>query len=135
VDAYRKLLGGKIHRAVVTHADLEYEGSITTPRELLSAAGICPYEAVQIWNVTSGSRFETYAIEGCPGSNAICINGAAAHHASPGDVIIIAAFRHIHEHDVAAHKPKLVFVDEQNRILSSSTPELPGPALRMASNS
>ena len=122
----RKVLRSKIHRATVTHADLAYEGSISIPPELLAAADILPYEAVQVWNVTNGARFETYAIEGARGAGQICVNGAAAHHARPGDVVIIACFGHLDGEDLYAHKPRLVFVDECNR-LRELREERPGP--------
>ena len=84
---FRKLLLAKIHGATVTAADLEYEGSLTLPPELLRASGIVPYESLHVWNVTRGSRLETYAIEGRAGSGDVCANGAAAHHIYPGDRI------------------------------------------------
>lgn len=126
IEGYRRLLRGKIHRATITHADLHYEGSISLSPELLAAAGFAPYEAVAIWNVTNGQRFETYTIQGDPGSLDISINGAAARLVSPGDLIIIAAFELVPESKVAAHKPRLVFVDSKNRMLPSRA-EVPGP--------
>jgi aspartate 1-decarboxylase len=114
--AYRKMLKSKIHRACVTHADLTYEGSITVSPELLAAADILPYEAVWVWNVTSGTRFETYAIEGVPGSTDICVNGAAAHLVTPGDIVIIATFAQVTEEECRTLIPTVVFVDENNRI-------------------
>ena len=128
IDSYRKVLRSKIHRATVTHADLHYEGSVTIPPELLEASGIMEYEAVSIWNVTNGSRFETYAITGLPGSRDICINGAAAHLTKPGDIVIIACFFDLHEKYVRDYKPKLVFVDSANRI-SQLRKEIPGPQM------
>lgn len=112
---YRKMLKSKIHRARVTHADLHYEGSITIPPELLSLADILPFEAVNIWNVTAGTRFETYAIEGEKDSDFICVNGAAAHLVSVGDIIIIASFIQLSEEACFLHQPKAIFVDESNR--------------------
>ena len=88
----RTLFKSKIHRATVTQADLDYEGSVTIDAELMRAADILPYEKVHIWNRTNGSRLETYALEGAAGSGVICVNGAAAHHAQPGDIVIIATF-------------------------------------------
>lgn len=120
---YRKLLKSKIHRAHVTNADLDYEGSITLPPELMVVANILPYEAVHIWNVTAGTRFETYAIEGQPGSSEICVNGAAAHLVTPRDIIIIATFIQVSEEHCDQFKPKAVFVDEHNRI-QTVRPEL-----------
>src|SRR5947199_4153936 len=84
----RTLFKSKIHRATVTHADLDYEGSVTIDGQLMRAANILPYERVNIWNVTNGSRLETYALEGPPGSGLICVNGAAAHHAKHCDLVI-----------------------------------------------
>ncbi|MFJ1268768.1 aspartate 1-decarboxylase [Legionella lytica] len=114
--AYRKMLKSKIHRATVTEADLDYEGSITISPELLAAANILPYEAVSVWNVTAGTRFETYAITGESGSTNICVNGAAAHLVTPGDLIIIATFSQVLEEDCAQVNPTVVFVDQFNRI-------------------
>lgn len=113
---YRRMLKSKIHRACITHADLDYEGSITLSPELLTASNILPYEAVNVWNVTSGTRFETYAIEGAPNSTDICVNGAAAHLVTPGDIIIIATFIQLAEEHCRAHIPTVVFVDENNHI-------------------
>ncbi|ARG98656.1 aspartate 1-decarboxylase [Legionella micdadei] len=113
---YRKMLKSKIHRARVTHADLDYEGSITLSPELLKAANILPNEAVNIWNVTAGTRFETYAITGEKGSSHVCINGAAAHLVTPGDIIIIASFVQLLEEHCASHTPTVIFVDELNRL-------------------
>jgi aspartate 1-decarboxylase len=115
----RKMLKSKIHRATVTGADLHYEGSITIDRELMEAADIIPYEAVCIWDVNNGSRFETYAIEGEPGSGVICINGAAARMVAPQDLVIIASFVSMSNAEALAHEPKLVFVDEKNRMLQT----------------
>lgn len=111
---YRKMLKSKIHRACVTEADLDYEGSITIAPELLKAANILAYEAVNVWNVTAGTRFETYAITGAVGSKDICVNGAAAHLVTPGDLVIIASFAHVLEEDCATLVPTVVFVDEHN---------------------
>ncbi|WP_242602254.1 aspartate 1-decarboxylase [Legionella nagasakiensis] len=116
MTAYRKMLKSKIHRACVTEADLNYEGSITLPPELLAAANMLPYEAVNVWNVTAGTRFETYTIEGMPNSTDICVNGAAAHLVTPGDIIIIASFIQLAEQACYTFKPTVVFVDEHNRI-------------------
>ena len=113
----RKMLKSKIHRATVTGADLHYEGSITIDRDLLEAADIIPYEAVCIWDVDNGNRFETYAIEGERGSGVICINGAAARMVAPRDLVIIASFVNMSNEQALRHEPKLVFVDEKNRML------------------
>lgn len=110
------MLKSKIHRANVTQADLDYEGSITIAPELLKAANILPYEAVNVWNITAGTRFETYAITGLTGSTDICVNGAAAHLVSLGDLIIIASFSQVLEEDCASWAPTVVFVDHFNRL-------------------
>ncbi len=114
---HRKMLKSKIHRATVTGADLHYEGSITIDQDLLEASDIIPYEAVAVWNVTNGNRFETYAIEGERGSGVICINGAAARLVSPRDLVIIASFVDMENSEALKHEPKLVFVDDKNRML------------------
>ena len=124
----RKVLRSKIHRAHVTHADLHYEGSITLAPELMELAGLVEYEAVQIWNVTNGNRFETYAMRGRVGTTDISINGAAAHLARPGDIIIIGVFQYIEEMELIKFKPRLVFVDENNRPLPERG-EIPGPSM------
>ena len=116
IMAYRKMLKSKIHRAVVTEADLNYEGSITVSPELLKAANILPYEAVNVWNITAGTRFETYAITGKPGSTEICVNGAAAHLVTPGDLVIIASFAQVLEENCVNMNPTVVFVDQFNRL-------------------
>ena len=109
-------LKAKIHRATVTDANLHYQGSITLGRELLEASGIRPFEQVSIYNITNGERFETYAIEGEPGT--ICINGAAAWKARVNDKVIIAAYCMLEESEVPKHEPKLVFVNDANEIQS-----------------
>jgi len=111
----RTMLRGKIHRATVTGAELHYEGSATIDSELLAAADILPFERVDIWNVTNGERFSTYVIEGQPGSGVVCINGAAAHKARKGDLVIIAAFTDLDEATARAWQPSCVFVDDYNR--------------------
>ena len=111
------MLKSKIHRATVTGADLHYEGSITIDQDLLEASDIIPYEAVAVWNVTNGNRFETYAINGERGSGVICINGAAARLVSPRDLVIVASFVDMENCEALKHEPKLVFVDEKNRML------------------
>jgi aspartate 1-decarboxylase len=127
----RKLLAAKIHRATVTAADVDYEGSLTIPPELLDAAGMVPYESIHVWNTTRGTRLETYAIAGLPGSNDICANGAAAHRIRPGDRIILASFAFVPLDQICDHSPRLVFVDEENR-LTHLGPEVPGPQRRQA---
>jgi aspartate 1-decarboxylase len=129
----RTLFKSKIHRATVTHADLDYEGSVTIDGQLMRAANILPYERVHIWNATNGSRLETYALEGPAGSGLICVNGAAAHHAKPGHVVILATFAEAKDEDEArAWKPTVVHVDAQNQIIAGApADELPGPLRRL----
>lgn len=115
--ALRNLLGGKIHRATITEANLDYEGSITLPPELMEAAGVLPNELVHVWNLTNGSRLQTYTMEGPRGESGITMNGAAAHLNKPGDLVIIAYFLIMEEGESVRHEPKIVFVDQQNRIL------------------
>jgi aspartate 1-decarboxylase len=111
----RKMLSGKIHRATVTEANLAYQGSISIDAELLEASGMIEFEQVEVWNITNGNRFSTYALRAERGSGVVCINGAAAHKASPGDLVIIANFSWMQESEALRHKPKIVLVDEQNR--------------------
>ena len=128
----RNLFKGKIHRATVTHADLDYEGSVTIDRDLMDAAGIVDYEAVHVWNITRGTRLVTYAITGERGSGIICINGAAAHLNKPGDLVILATFADFEEAEVAAHRPRVILVDRQNKIVSPDAIEVPGPQRRVS---
>jgi aspartate 1-decarboxylase len=115
----RKMLKSKIHRATVTGADLHYEGSVTIDSLLMEAADIIPYEAVCVWNVTNGNRLETYAITGEPGSGVICLNGAAARLVAPQDLVIIASYVNMSNAEALVHQPKLVFVDDKNRMLDT----------------
>lgn len=110
------MLKGKIHRATVVQAELDYVGSITVDEDLLDAAGIYEYEKVQIVDIDNGSRFETYTIAGKRGSGMICLNGAAARCVQPKDKIIIMAYASVPESEVKAHQPKVVFVDENNKV-------------------
>lgn len=110
------MLKGKIHRAVVKQAELNYVGSITIDPKLMEAAGILEYEQVQIVDVENGNRFETYTIDGEPGSGMICLNGAAARQVQVGDHVIIMAYCQMDAKEAADHKPKVVFVDEENHI-------------------
>jgi len=125
---HRRMFTGKIHRATVTQADLHYEGSVTIDEDLLDASGILPNEEVHIWDVTSGSRLVTYAISGARGSGVVCVNGAAAHLVSPGDLVIIAAFGEMDDAEARSHVPRVVFVDSDNRMVESRA-EIPGPAV------
>jgi aspartate 1-decarboxylase len=120
----RTLLKSKIHRATVTDANLHYQGSVTVDPLLLRAADIVEHERVEVYNVTNGERFATYAIPGAPGKGEICLNGAAAHKASRGDLVILATYAEYEESELARHEPRVVFVDGRNRI--------PSPALTAA---
>lgn len=115
----RMMLKSKIHRARVTEANLEYQGSITIDQELLEAADILPYEQVQVLDINNGSRLETYALPGERGSGMICINGAAARLVSKGDMVIILTYSAVSEGEAHSLKPRLVYVDAQNRIVNA----------------
>lgn len=119
----RTLLKSKIHRATVTDADLNYEGSVTIDSMLIQAANLVPYEQVDIYDITNGSRLTTYVIEGAAGSGEICINGAAAHHVKPGDLVIIAAYARVSESELASFEPRVIQVDQQNRVVQVHTVE------------
>lgn len=112
----RTMFKSKIHRATVTEADLNYEGSITIDRELMKRADIWPNERVEVYNVDNGARFATYAIEGAAGTGVICINGAAAHLAKPGHKVIIATYVNMSEEEIPSYKPRVILVDEKNRV-------------------
>lgn len=112
---FRTLLKSKIHRVKTTHAELHYEGSCAIDEDLLDASGICENEQIHIWNIDNGERFVTYAIKGQRGTGMISVNGSAARRAAVGDLLIIAAFAQVHEDQVSGHKPKLVFVNDQNQ--------------------
>jgi aspartate 1-decarboxylase len=127
----RTFFKSKIHRATVTHADLEYEGSVTIDEDLMDAAGVWEYEAVHVWNISRGTRLQTYAIKGERGSGVICINGAAAHLNKPGDMVILATFAELEESEARAHEPTVILVDRQNRIVDRSLVEVAGPARRV----
>lgn len=110
------MLKGKIHRATVTQAELDYVGSITVDEDLLDAAGIVEYEKVQIVDIENGNRFETYTITGERGSGVMCLNGAAARCVSVHDKIILMAYAEMTPEEARAHRPSVVFVDEQNAV-------------------
>lgn len=112
----RIMLNCKIHRATVTHAEIDYEGSIAIDSTLMRAAGLLPYQKVEIYNITNGNRFQTYTIVGEENSGTIGINGAAAHLAKPGDLVIIAGYGEYNEEEALKHEPTLVYVDEKNKI-------------------
>lgn len=117
----RTLLKSKIHRATVTDADLDYEGSISIDPVLARAADLVPFERVEIYNITNGERFATYFIEGREGSGEITLNGAAAHKVTPGDLVIVCSYAEYTEEEIEGHRPQLVYVDARNRILGTST--------------
>ncbi len=121
----RFLLRSKIHRATVTAADLAYEGSISIDRDLMDAVDIVEYEQVQVVDITNGARLETYVIEAPRGSGEIQINGAAAHLVHPGDLVIVMAYEGVPEERLAEHRPRIVLVDEHNRVVE---PALAGAA-------
>lgn len=114
------MLKAKLHRACVTHSELEYEGSCAIDGRLLDMAGIREYEQIHIYNVNNGERFVTYAIRAQDGSGIISVNGAAAHKASPGDRVIICAYVGLNAQEMASHKPNLVYLDEHNTVTRCS---------------
>ena len=124
---HRTMLKSKIHRATVTGADVDYEGSVTIDADLLDAAGILEWEEVHVWDVTNGARLATYAIAGARGSGDVCINGAAAHLIRPGDLVILATFVDMADADAKVHTPTVVFVDESNAVREQRA-EVAGPA-------
>ena len=121
----RTLCKSKIHGASVTEANLQYTGSLTLDPLLMKAADLVPYEQVQVVNVNNGARFETYCIEGLPGSGTVCLNGAAARLAVVGDKVIVISYAHLTEAELDAFSPKLVFVDGQNHIRRVASAEVP----------
>lgn len=117
---------GKIHRAIVTEANLNYVGSVTIDSTLLEASGILPGERVQIVNNNNGARLETYVIEGAKDSGVICLNGAAARLVQPGDSVIIIAYAWLDQEEAKVFEPKVVFVDEDNKIIETANKEIHG---------
>ncbi len=115
----RTMLKSKLHRATVTHSELHYEGSCAIDQTLLDAANIHEYEQIQIYNITNGERFTTYAIRAERDSGIISVNGAAAHKANPGDLVIIATYAVYNELEMARYAPELVYVDADNRIMDT----------------
>ncbi len=116
MEQMRHMLRGKIHRATVTEADLHYEGSVTIDKNLMAAADILNNERVDVWNIASGARLSTYAIEGPAGSGVVCLNGAAARLVAVGDMVIIACFGFMDSEEAKSYKPRIVLCDENNRI-------------------
>ena len=123
---YLQMLKGKIHRATVVQAELDYVGSITIDEELLEAAGILEYEKVQIVDINNGQRFETYTIAGQRGSGMICLNGAAARCVQKGDKIIIMCYALMSVEEIKENPPKVVFVDDNNKVTRVSSYEKHG---------
>ena len=120
------MLKGKIHRATVVQAELDYVGSITVDEDLLDASGIHEYDLVQIVDVNNGNRFETYTIAGERGSGMICLNGAAARQVQVNDKIIIMCYAQMDENELKSHAPKVVFVDDENKIVRTTCYEKHG---------
>ena len=112
----RTMLKSKIHRATVTEANVEYEGSISIDSDLMEAADLLPGERVDVWDCTNGSRLQTYVIAGEAGSGEVCINGAAAHLVKPHDQVILASFVELEDAEARVHEPRRIFVDGRNRI-------------------
>ena len=119
----RLMCKGKIHRATITEANLDYIGSLTIDEDLLERADILPYEQVHVVNVTNGERLVTYAIKGTRGSGVICLNGAAAHKGNSGEIIIIIAYGHFSDEEARVLEPNVVFVDEKNRVIETIHPD------------
>jgi aspartate 1-decarboxylase len=115
------MLKSKIHNAKVIDKNIHYEGSITIDSTLMKKADILPYEKVEVYNITNGNRFDTYAIEGEPDSGVICVNGAAAHLVKVGDLLIIAAYATVDEKDTKQQKPKILILDDRNKICKIKT--------------
>jgi len=124
------MLKSKLHRMTVTHADVDYEGSLTVDVGLLEPADVLPYEEVHVWNVTRGTRFRTYAMAGERGSGVVCANGAAARLAEPGDLVIVAAFTMLDDNSAREQLPKIILVDNKNRIRKTAVEEVAGPKRR-----
>lgn len=113
--SYSTFLKAKIHRATVTYANLDYEGSLTLDSRLMEEAGLLPFERIEIYDCNNGERFATYLIPGDPGSGVVGVNGAAAWKARPGDIVIIAAYKMLDETEISEHEVKLVYVDAKNQ--------------------
>lgn len=120
-EMLRRMCKSKIHRAVVTSADLDYEGSIAIDTDLLEAADVLPYEMVQVFDINNGARFETYTIPAEAGSGTMCVNGAAARLVQPGDLLIVISYTMMEEKEARGHKPLVVFVNAKNKIVQSTT--------------
>ena len=118
-----EILKGKIHRATVTEADLNYVGSLTLDENLMDAAGFREFEKIQVLDITNGNRLETYLIRGERGSGNVCINGAAAHLIQKGNLVIIVGYCQLTEEEFIYHQPKIVYVNSKNQLISTSTEE------------
>ena len=118
-----KMLKGKIHRATVTDANLDYMGSLSLDEDLMDSAGLNEYEKIQVLNITNGNRLETYIIKGERGSGKVCINGAAAHLVHKGDLVIIVSYCQLSNEESKYHQPQIVYVNADNQVLSKSTDE------------
>ncbi len=115
---FRSMLKSKIHRATITEANLNYQGSLTLDSELIKAADLMPFERVMVYNISNGERFDTYIIEGVPNSGTVCLNGAAARKGSPGDLVIIASYVMVSEKELEDGGSLLIMVDRHNKIVS-----------------
>jgi len=115
----RAFLRSKIHRATVTHVDIDYEGSLSLDEDLIKAAGLAPFERVDIWNVSNGERFSTYVIRGKKGSREVGVYGAAGRKVKPGDIVIIAAYAYLEDNEVELFRPKIVLMEKGNRIAAT----------------
>jgi len=129
----RRMFLSKIHRAVITHADLDYEGSCTIDADLMDQADILDNQELHVWNITQGTRLVTYALAGPRGSGVICINGAAAHGNSPGDLVILATFGEMDTEEASVFEPKVILVDRNNEVVSIRQ-EIPGPQMPPRAN-
>src|SRR5262245_24090452 len=121
---FREMLKSKIHRATITEANRDYRGSLTIDKNLLEAANLVPNEKIQVINLNTGARFETYAIEGLRGSGEVCANGGAAELAKAGEKVIIISYCLVDDQEVRTHAPRVLFVDEQNRVLEEVSTEV-----------
>ena len=117
----RFMMKSKLHRAMVTETNVDYEGSLTIDANLLDAADILPHEQIHVWDVTNGARLITYALEGPRGSGVICVNGAGAHLIHTGDVVIIATYTELEDAEARRHEPRVVFIDRGNTIKGKAT--------------
>ncbi|HEX4592519.1 MAG TPA: aspartate 1-decarboxylase [Gemmataceae bacterium] len=127
----RLMFKSKIHRATVTAANRDYEGSLTVDADLLDAADILPYEQIHVWDVTNGARLVTYALPGIRGSGELCVNGAGAHLVKPGDVVIVATYTMMSTRQARRYQPTVVFVDAANKLREAEPAELLAAAVEV----